>query len=111
MKDAETPESADYEVGYGKPPKSGQFVKGGKPGNPFGRPKKKFRPKLSDAAYQPTQDMMLRARYRIVTVREGDKTSEMPANQATARNLYVSAMKGNRHAQRMFLDFMRAAER
>ena len=29
----------DYEVGYGKPPKSGQFKKG-QSGNPMGRPKK-----------------------------------------------------------------------
>src|SRR5579862_1084694 len=31
--------SEDYEVGYGKPPKSGQFQKGSS-GNPKGRPKK-----------------------------------------------------------------------
>jgi hypothetical protein len=32
-------EKKDYEVGYGKPPKSGQFKKGVS-GNPLGRPKK-----------------------------------------------------------------------
>ena len=32
-------ELEDYEVGYGKPPKSGQFKKGIS-GNPPGRPKK-----------------------------------------------------------------------
>lgn len=34
----EIPKNDNYEVGYGKPPKSGQFVKG-KSGNPKGRPK------------------------------------------------------------------------
>jgi hypothetical protein len=111
MKDDETPQSPGYEIGFGKPPKSGQFVKGGKPGNRFGRPKKKFWPKLSEAAYEPTQDMMIREGYRIVTVREGDKTSNMPAYQATERNLWLSAMKGNRQAQRMALDYMIKTER
>jgi Family of unknown function (DUF5681) len=32
-------ETGDYEVGYGKPPKDGQFKKGVS-GNPSGRPKK-----------------------------------------------------------------------
>ena len=32
-------QTEDYEVGYGKPPKSGQFKKG-MSGNPLGRPKK-----------------------------------------------------------------------
>lgn len=31
-------DQSDYEVGYGRPPKSGQFRKG-KSGNPKGRPK------------------------------------------------------------------------
>jgi Family of unknown function (DUF5681) len=111
MRDDETAQSPDYEIGYGKPPKSGQFVKGGKPGNPFGRPKKNYWPKLAEAAYEPTQDMMLREGYRIVTVREGDKRSKMPAMQAVSRNLWQSAMKGNRQAQRMVLSFMKATER
>jgi hypothetical protein len=111
MKDEETPRSPVYEIGFGKPPKSGQFVRGGKPGNPFGRPKKNFWPKLAEAAFQPTQDMMLREGYRIVTVREGDKTSKMPAFQATMRDLWLSAMKGNRQAQRMALDSMNKIER
>ena len=34
----EVPKNDNYEVGYGKPPKSGQFAKG-KSGNPKGRPK------------------------------------------------------------------------
>jgi hypothetical protein len=49
MRDDETSQSPDYEVGYGKPPKSGQFFKGGKPGNPLGRPKRNFWPKLAEA--------------------------------------------------------------
>jgi Family of unknown function (DUF5681) len=35
----ENNETQDYEVGYGKPPKTSQFKKG-ESGNPSGRPKK-----------------------------------------------------------------------
>jgi len=43
--DDETP---DYEMGYGKPPKSSRFAKG-KSGNPSGRPKK---PSDADAEWR-----------------------------------------------------------
>jgi hypothetical protein len=54
---------------------------------------------------------MLQEGNRIVTVREGNKTTKMPANQAPARNMWLSAIKGDRRAQRMGFDFINAIER
>ncbi len=100
----------DGEVGYGKPPAWSRFQKG-KSGNPRGRPKKaramRFR---FDAAGNPTDCLILEEAYRLVTIREGDKTIELPAIQASARSLGISAMKGSRLAQRDFAKLAREAE-
>ena len=109
MKGDEEEHAPDYEVGYGKPPKSGQFVKG-KSGNPRGRPRRKFRPKLSQASDRPTTMMILDEAYRVVRIKEGDKTSKMPVNQAVTRALGVSAMKGNIRAQRLLIALVNEIE-
>lgn len=101
-----------YQVGYGKPPMTTRFQKG-KSGNPRGRPRKQRKeerePALSFAAQRANQLLMSEA-YRPVTIREGERVIELPAIQAVFRSMGVSAMKGNRFAQRTLADLVREVE-
>lgn len=95
-----------YEIGYGRPPVSGQFVKG-KSGNPQGgRPKKSASKKsASRSRVDPsTRDRFLSAAARPVKVRDGDTQLEIPIAEAVMRAEAVAAMKGSPHAQKNFLE-------
>ena len=74
----------DYETGYAKPPKSGQF-KRGRSGNPKGRPKgsKDFRTDLRD---------VLDAK---VAVTEDGKPRKVTSQKATLMRLREQALQGN----------------
>jgi len=97
-------------VGYGRPPAEHRFKKG-QSGNPKGRPRraKPIEPKL-DPSSQPTERLILKEAYRTVTIREGDKTIELPAIQAAMRALTIAAMKGSRLSQTALTEIVRAAE-
>lgn len=77
-------EKADYEVGYGKPPKAHRF-KPGQSGNPGGRKKggKNMRTILQEA---------LESR---ITIREGDKFRTMSAREALIQYTIAQALKQN----------------
>jgi len=86
---------SNYRVGYGKPPKNGQFKKG-KSGNPGGRPKKK---KPAD----PELDILdiLRA---PVAVRVNGETRYMDPQEAIFRQLLKSAInEGHRPSTRRLI--------
>ena len=97
-----TPESEEYEFGYGKPPSETKFGKGAS-GNPGGRPR--------GMTAGRTNQLALKEAYRPVTVREGDKVLTMTAVQAVLRSLVASAAKGCGPAERNFLETVQVIER
>jgi hypothetical protein len=74
----------EYEVGYRKPPKSGQF-KPGQSGNPRGRKKGRrgLRSILKEVLDQPVQ------------VTQGGKKKSIPAQEALLQAITVSGVKGD----------------
>jgi hypothetical protein len=77
----------DHAVGYGKPPKSGQFKKG-QSGNPRGRPK-------GSLDYKSYVKKMLSTR---VTVTEDGKRKRVSSLQATLMRLCEKSLKGDMRA-------------
>lgn len=97
---------ARYEVGYGKPPEATRFQKG-KSGNPTGRPKRAKAGKVDTGFGKNAVEEFLKIEaYRPVTIREGENVIELPAIQAVFRAMGVSAMKGNRFAQRTMAELV-----
>jgi Family of unknown function (DUF5681) len=78
-------------VGYGKPPVHTRFRKG-QSGNPTGKRRR--------GETERAQALIWEEAYRLLTVREGDKVTRMPALQAVIRSQISSAAKGNVGAQR-----------
>jgi Family of unknown function (DUF5681) len=98
---------------YRKPPVAHQFKKG-KSGNPNGRPKKKPGQPGPNALGGGIADrfgaMALEEATRTITVREGDKVSEIPAMQALIRAMFRAAAEGDTKAARQLLDVIARAE-
>lgn len=96
--------SDDDAVGYGRPPRSGQF-KPGQSGNPLGRPRKAAKAKQLLPTIQPTQTMLQAVAKHPVVVREADKRFEIATTEAVVRALAKTAMQGRVLAQRTWLEF------
>jgi hypothetical protein len=79
--------SEDYDVGFRKPPKSGQFKKG-QSGNPNGRPKKK----KADHSLQSAVLNMLDSQ---VNVTEDGKTRRAPVSEAMVMKLRNDILTGS----------------
>ena len=90
-----------YEVGYGKPPEHTRFRKGVS-GNPRGGSRAQRSARATALA--------LKEAYRMVTVREGDKVTSLPAIQAVMRSQVALAVKGNGPAQRALIAAIHALE-
>src|SRR5262249_24925110 len=97
---------------YRKPPVERRFKKG-ITGNPKGRPPKK-KPVPPGFGALGTADrlgaMALDEAGRPVTVREGDKVSEIPAMQALLRTMFRAAAQGDTKAGRQLLEVIARAE-
>ncbi|MGO4637806.1 DUF5681 domain-containing protein [Mesorhizobium sp. 2RAF45] len=73
---------ASYDVGYGKPPRSGCFKKGQR-ANPRGRPKRS----------KNTLAMIQEEANRLITVQENGRTRKMPILQVGARAAFSNLVK------------------
>src|SRR6202048_2708191 len=105
-----TKDSRTSSSNYRKPPVAHQFKKGTS-GNPNGRPRKKpgfgalgggIADRLGTMAWDEAT--------RPVTVREGDKVSEIPAMQALIRTMFRAAAQGDTKAGRQLLEVIARAE-
>jgi hypothetical protein len=84
-------------VGYGRPPLHTRFRKG-QSGNPTG--------KRRHGSAARAQQIFFQEAYRLLTLREGDKVTRMPAVQAMLRSQMASAVKGNVAAQRAVIQWL-----
>ncbi|WP_299353505.1 DUF5681 domain-containing protein [uncultured Shimia sp.] len=82
----------DYEVGYAKPPKSGQFKKG-QSGNAKGRPK----------GAKGVRASLKRELNSKITVREGNREVRISKAEAMAKQLMANGLKGDKQAQMAIL--------
>ena len=96
MKDGKTP---DYEIGYGKPPKSGQFKKGAS-GNPSGRPKK-------PAGFLSA---LLREANSEVPINENGRPKKVKKIEIVAKQVMNKAATGNIQSQRLLFKLLQQAE-
>lgn len=97
--DASAPESAPYEVGYGKPPKADQFRKG-ESGNPKGRPK--GRRNLATELHLALNEE--------VTVTENGKRRRLTKRTVICRQLANRSAAGDLAALRILLPLLTQAE-
>ncbi|WP_431285576.1 DUF5681 domain-containing protein [Humitalea sp. 24SJ18S-53] len=89
-------------VGYGRPPKAGQFRKG-QSGNPRGRPPKvAARTELVPARY-PTREALRAEAARLIAVTDASGRQTISIREAVIRSLSLAAMRGGILAQRTML--------
>ena len=96
---SEREEPGDYEVGYGKPPRTSQFKKG-ESENPSGRPKK---PTDSDSEWR-------RELASKMTVIEKGKRSTITKSAAYKRQTTNKAIQGNAQAIRVVMEAERGMQ-
>src|ERR1700724_2773750 len=101
---------------YRNPPVEHRFRKGAS-GNPKGRPRKKRAFVSTKVDGQPgigfedrIKSLAIEEAYRLITIREGDRTERIPVIQAILRKVAVAAANGNIRAQQNYLNLLTGAE-
>jgi hypothetical protein len=101
---------------YRVPPAKFRFAKGAS-GNLKGRPPKaralvptKFGDQPGIGFESRLKAIAVKEAYRLITVREGDRSERVPVIQAILRKVAVNAANGNTRAQRLYLDLVIGAE-
>jgi len=89
----------DYEVGYGKPPKSGQF-KPGQSGNPKGGAK----------APPAVEDLIASQAGKLVSVTVDGSSKSLPQLQVVVAALYRKAMSGDIKAAQVIFAGLQVAQ-
>jgi hypothetical protein len=90
-------------VGYGRPPVYTRFRKG-QSGNPAGRRRH------GHGEAERANKLILTEAFRLLTLREGDKITRIPALRAVIRSQIAAAAKGNVGAQRTILKVVQDIE-
>lgn len=85
----------DHDVGYGRPPKSGQ-IKQGEVRNPWGRTGKRER----------AQDLLLKIAEEKIQATVNGRPSSMTQEEAAYRKVFQDAMKGNPTAQKLVMEHL-----
>lgn len=93
---------ADYEVGYGKPPKEKQFTKG-LSGNPNGRPRGSKNKAASD---RKLEKIILKEANREIEVSGREGLEKISVAQAIVRAVAVNAAKGDHRSQKLMVDLV-----
>lgn len=88
---------ADYEVGYGKPPRHTRFEKG-RSGNPAGRPKGASKSKEHKEFLEVIREEGARDLPGTV---DGTTTA-----QAVVRSVFISAVKGDSAARKLIMPYL-----
>lgn len=91
-------ETEDYEVGYRKPPKSGQFKKGAS-GNPSGRPKKP--PEIGSEVMRELDSPLM--------INENGKRKVIKKREGIAKQLVNKSLSGHLPSTRMVLALQQQA--
>src|SRR5262245_60241542 len=100
--------SVSYEVGYGKPPRHTQFIKG-KSGNPGGRQPRQNWP---IEPVERLKELTLQEAYRGIVIKQENGVGDPAfAIQAILRSQMELAMSGNARAQRDILKTVQTFER
>ena len=87
--------SADYEVGYGKPPKRTRF-RPGQSGNPRGRPK---------GTKNLKTDLVEELGEKVV-VREGDQARQVSKQRAVVKTLVAHTLRGDARSAGLLMSMM-----
>lgn len=88
-------EGGDYEVGYGRPPKSGQ-IKLGEVRNPWGRNGKR----------QQSNDLLLKVAEEVIQANLNGRAASMTQEEAAYRRLIQEALRGDPRSLKLLLEHL-----